>query len=120
MRPEMYAQALLTLIKNGENPKEVIARMHAALFAKGRAALLPRIVRSFSRLAHQDMRRHRSILYFAKSAEEKSARAGARAPEAKAVVDETLIGGWRLEEGERLTDVSWKKHLLELYTRITK
>jgi F0F1-type ATP synthase delta subunit len=34
-------------------------------------------------------------------------------------LDESLIGGWRLEGRERLVDASFKKDLLSLYNRVT-
>jgi len=33
------------------------------------------------------------------------------------VVDESLIGGWRLEGKETLVDASYKRELLELFNR---
>ena len=35
-------------------------------------------------------------------------------------VDESLIGGWRLEGREMLVDASWKKSLLSIYNRATQ
>ena len=120
MKPDAYAQALLVLVRSGEKPKKAIERLYAMLVTSGRTALMPGIARAFLRLAERDLRKHGSILYLAKKAHEKRARAATEAKEANVAVDPHLIGGWRLESEEQLIDASWKRHLLLLYNRVTK
>jgi F0F1-type ATP synthase delta subunit len=118
---KFYAQALMKLIQNGMTASDAVSAMHKKLKAEGREALMPRIAKSFSRLATTDMHRTVETLSIADASHEAHARSEAKAGSGVvAVVDSSLIGGWRLEGQERLVDASYKKHLLSLYRRITQ
>jgi F0F1-type ATP synthase delta subunit len=119
MKPEAYAQALMRLVNEGSKPAEAVKKMHAMLEAQGRASLMSAIGRAFEKLAATDAARNRSVLVIAKAKDEHAARKQSGAKEAKIVIDESLIGGWRLEEGESLQDASWKNHLVTIYNRAT-
>lgn len=117
---QKYAQALVHLIENGIKPSEAVAAVAKALKARGREALLPRVARAFESLAHKHVARSAAVITVARERDGESARAEAQAPDALVRVDETLIGGWRLEKGGVLVDASYKKHLLEMYNRATR
>lgn len=122
-----YAQALWKIIGAGTAPKRAITQLRDNLALRGRLALLPRIARAFAR--HAERERARNTLTLSVGA----AGAAEAKREAKAVlsgmhidqrdvetiVDETLIGGWRLEGREYLYDASYKKFLLGMYNRLT-
>ncbi len=125
---QAYAQALFKMVEGGMEPKKAVAAIRERLIAEGREELLPRIARAFSRIAQREMQRNGLVLTLAR---EKDARAahkeakkfldgmGASAKDLTTRIDETQIGGWRLEGREHLIDASYKKHLLSLYARAT-
>ncbi len=117
--PHAYAQAILKLIEKGEKPNDAVAHVHTVLEKSGRIALLPHIARALERLAARDMQKSRSVLVVAREEDEKAARKESVAPDVELAVDESLIGGWRFEDKEKLTDASWKKHLLAMYGKVT-
>ena len=119
MKPEVYAEAVMSLLEKGMKPKDVVNSINSSLKAAGRVALMPHIARAFARLGARRGQRNRSILIVAKKKHERTARKESGAHEIPLQVDENLIGGWRLENKEELVDASWKKHLLSIYNRAT-
>ena len=126
---QSYAQALLILIQKGERPAEAVRKLKSALEEKGRASLLPKIARAFARLAaHRDIA-ERLTLSVARQEDLKTALKEAESLLAEhritdvdldEAVDESLIGGWRLEGHGLLVDRSWKSKLLSMYNRATQ
>ena len=124
-----YAQALWQMIERGTTPKKAVDALHKSLVARGRQALMPRIGKAFARLAARDGERSGLVLSVAHEKDERKAMREAKevlaemnAPKESIAlkVDESLIGGWRLEGSEHLIDASWKKHLLSIYNRATQ
>jgi len=120
----LYAQVLMRLIESGKSPEAALQALVEQLRTRGRLSLLPKIGRAFARQEAMKQRDHQVVVKVARSADEGSARRAAQrhAGESAAthvVVDETLIGGWRIETKEMLEDASFKKHLLTLYQNIT-
>ena len=123
-----YAQALWQLVEKGMQPSKAIAALREALEKSGRVSLLPRIGRAFARLGARDERKNGLVLSVAR---EKDAHRAERAAkeylkvmntdaDLRIVVDDSLIGGWRLEGREVLVDASFKKQLLDIYQRATR
>lgn len=121
MNEHAYAEALKRLVESGSSPKEAVKAVHAALERRGRAALLPRIGRAFTRLAERARAKDGHVLYVSKESDArkagKAASAFAKDADPEVRVDETLIGGWRLEGAGTLVDASFKKQLLSIYNR---
>ena len=124
----IYAQALWNVIAGGENPKKAITSMRTSLEAHKRLELLPRIARAFKRIAERELRKNRILLTVAHKKDEdriprkfKSlfAQVGIDTKDIETRVDDSLIGGWRLEGREQLIDASYKKYLLEMFNSIT-
>lgn len=124
-----YAEALWTLIEKGKAPHEAVAALKKSLEARGRLALLPKIARAFARLAARESGKHTFTLSVARQKdmqtaliEVKKVLAGQSLGEFDLCeqVDETLVGGWRLEGKGLLMDQSWKKALLSIYNRATQ
>ena len=124
-----YAQALWKMIQGGKKPKEAVTALHEMLIRLGRSALMPKIAHAFVRIAERDRARNGVVLSIAREKDERVAHKQANAflaemqIDAKDVtthIDESLIGGWRLEGRERLVDASFKKQLLSLYNRATQ
>ena len=123
-----YAQALWKMIQNGSKPKEAVAKLREVLAVRGRGALLPKIARAFARLAARQEASSKMTLTVAR---EKDARAAAKEVEKILAahkisdvelceeVDESLIGGWRLEGRGLLVDTTWKKSLVDMYNAAT-
>lgn len=122
---QAYAQALWKLIEGGAKPAEALKSLHEQLKKTGRVMLLKKIESAFKRLAQRKLSSGEARLYVAN---EKTARAAVKEAAAalnlpdgdmRVCVDESIIGGWRFEEKERMLDASFKKHLLSLYNRAT-
>ena len=125
---ELYAQALWEMVNEGKQPHDAVALLRKNLEAKGRSALMPKIAKAFERLAAKEARKNNVVLTIAR---QKDAHAAATAAKRmlehnglqevtmEQKVDESLIGGWRLEGRGILVDHSWKKELLEIFERAT-
>lgn len=123
-----YAQALWKIVDGGTAVDAAVASLRAHLERHGRIALLPAISRAFARIAAAHERRSRIVLSVSRHADESIARKecadvlhklNAKNHDVEVCVDDTLIGGWRLEGRELLVDASYKKHLLSLYSKAT-
>src|SRR3989338_2739302 len=121
-----YAQALWQMIQSGTAPKKALSALHEVLALRGRTALMPPIPRAFARSAARDQARSGIVLSVAQKKDEKLGlkaikdilkEMSVKADEVALNVDESLVGGWRLEGRGRLVDASWKKDLLSIYNR---
>lgn len=119
---QTYAQALYEAIAKGIEPAKAIHALAARLKREGRSALIPRVARAFERVAQREGARSRTVLYVAREKDaakaQQAAAEYAKTQKHDVRVDETLIGGWRLEHEDRLVDVSYKSYLLELFERV--
>ena len=125
---EAYAQALWKMVEEGMKPKEAVASIHASLVSRGREALLPRIAHAFARLAAKKRQATGVTLTVAREKDARKAEHAAqellqeleiRTSDVTFAVDDSLIGGWRLEGKEMLVDASFKRDLLDMYKAIT-
>ncbi len=124
---EAYAQALWQTASRGMEPKKAVRALKDRLAAEGRERLLPQIGRAYLRIAEREMRRTRTTLSIAHGKDEARAKKAARElsgteglpKDLDVAIDESLIGGWRLEGNGQLIDASFKKDLLEIYHRTT-
>lgn len=125
---QAYAQVLWKMVEGGMTPAKAAHALRDTLKAHGREQLLPRIARAFARIAEREAKKTDVVLSVAREKDERRAhkeikemlsRMGVETKALKTQVDDTLIGGWRLEGRETLTDVSYKKALLDLYARVT-
>lgn len=123
-----YAQALWKMVDGGMTPAKAVRALHETLKMHGREALLPRIASAFVRIAERETKRTDVVLTVAREKDERRAhkevkeiltRMGVETKDLKTQVDDTLIGGWRLEGREQLVDASYKSQLLELFNRAT-
>lgn len=123
-----YAQALLHMIQKGKSPEDAVRALHEALVRSGRASLLPKIARAFLRISSTEHTRDGVTITVARQSDADKALAAAhkhleaiKADNKNIAVrlDDSLIGGWRLEGKEQLVDASYKKYLLEIYTHAT-
>jgi F0F1-type ATP synthase delta subunit len=126
---QAYAQALWQMIEGGTSPKKALDAMVASLKSRGREALLPRIARAFERLAEREMRKNTVVVSVAKEKDASTAKReakelleeiGADTKDLDVKIDESLIGGWRIEGRGVLADRSFKKSLLEMYNHATQ
>lgn len=121
-----YATALWKMIGAGTAPNRAISTLREHLALRGRLALLPRIARAFARHATREQAKNTLTLSVGAAGAAEAKReaeavlSGMHIAEhdVETVVDETLIGGWRLEGREYLYDMSYKKFLLGMYNRI--
>jgi F0F1-type ATP synthase delta subunit len=119
MQTDAYAHALMRLMEK-EKPAEAVKKLHALLEREGRANLMPAIGRAFERLAAKKQNQERATLTVAHAKDEAKARKESGAKDAELVLDETIVGGWRLEAEGELQDASWKTSLLTIYQNVTR
>lgn len=112
------------MVEGGMSPSKAVHALAESLKAHGRVALLPRIARAFERLAERDARKNDLVLTVArekdlahakKEAVKMLSSLGIESSDLKTQVDDSIIGGWRLEGKEHLVDASYKKQLLEIF-----
>ena len=124
-----YAQALWKLIDGGMPAKKAVKQLSVRLAACGRSELLQRIGKAFARIAEREQGKKGIILTLARERDERKAlhqakdalkEMGVERRDLAVKIDDTLIGGWRLEGREKMMDESFKKHLLSIYNRATK
>ncbi len=123
---QAYAQALWKMVERGMDHKRALTALRETLREHGRESLLPRIGKAFARIAARDAKKNDIVLTVAdakdihkaeKEAKEFLSSEGGSSLGGKTQVDDTLIGGWRLEGRGVLVDNSYKKQLLEIYNR---
>jgi F0F1-type ATP synthase delta subunit len=132
-----YAQVLAKMIEGGREPKEAVGLLYEYLKRTGRGALLSRIARAYERLGEREARKRGLTLTVAKEADLAQAKKESKqfmsahtgtseggdessfGTSLKTQIDDTLIGGWRLEGNEVLVDASYKKRLIDLYNGVT-
>jgi len=123
-----YAQALWKMVESGITPHKAVASMREVLASHGREALLPHVAKAFARLAEQESKRNDIVLTVAREHDTQIAhkevktileKMGVDQAALKTQVDDSLIGGWRLEGNGTLVDASYKNQLLELFNRVT-
>jgi F0F1-type ATP synthase delta subunit len=121
---QAYAQALWKMVAEGMAPTKALHSLTEILKQHGRLALLPRIGKAFARIAERQLQKETVTLTVAREKDERAAKQAAKeilaALETKEVavkVDDSLIGGWRLEGKEMLVDRSYKMRLLELFNK---
>ncbi|MBI4094024.1 F0F1 ATP synthase subunit delta [Candidatus Kaiserbacteria bacterium] len=124
-----YAKALWQMVEGGTTPKQAVAKLRDYLAGRGRINLLPRIGRALLRIAARERGKRAVVLSVAAKKDtakaEREARQllqelGADSGDVEIHVDDSLIGGWRLEGRECLVDASFKKSLLSIYNRATQ
>lgn len=122
-----YAQALWRLVEDGVTPHKAVGMLRELLAREGRLALLPRVGRAFERLAEKESKTSTMVLTIARENDERQAKSAAKetlaalkldAGDLETQVDDSLIGGWRLEGRSVLIDNSYKNRLIALYNRV--
>jgi F0F1-type ATP synthase delta subunit len=111
---KLYAQVLWRILDNGMDHAHAVSSLAKVLKRDGRMALMPKIAKAFRRIAQAQAAKSPRI-FVARSAEITHAQKASGHPNASVTVDETLIGGWRLESAESIIDRSFKKYLLDIY-----
>jgi F0F1-type ATP synthase delta subunit len=125
---ENYAQALWQMVESGMQPKKAVQALVESVKAHGRDALLPRIARAFERIAARQMKKNALVVSVAHEKDANKAKRevkeilekiGADSKDLEVSIDDTLIGGWRLEGAGTLVDNSFKRSLLDMYNAAT-
>ncbi len=116
-----YAQALKEMVANGTDEASIVDGLVKHLKLEGRTKLLPGILRELKGL---QARAEAAAPRVEVASEEEAKNAlleakaeGITAPHA--VINPSLIRGWRAQENGTLVDRSAKKALVDLYQKIT-
>lgn len=124
--PEVYAQVLVKMIDKGVAPHAAVQKLHENLTEHGRGALFLKIARAFERLMQKRNQKTNVRLFVAKQDDARHAKSeaehalGSVHEHMQVHTDSSLIGGWRVESGEKLVDMSYKKQLLSIFNRATQ
>jgi len=120
MKPDAYAKAMFSLSKEGHNKGSIVEGLMSSLKTRGALALLPKVLIAYTNLLAQKSS-DKPVISVARSSDTKEAIELSGAPkDAEVVVDERLIGGYRLERGGKLVDDTFKAKLLQIYRNATK
>jgi len=120
MNPDVYAKAMFALSTAGKTADEVVSGAMRSLKARGAMGLLPKVLSSYERLMAR-IGTQGSVLTIAREADSAEAMKMSNAKsDTKVVVDERIVGGYRLEDEGKLVDESFKAQLLQVYRNATK
>jgi len=131
MKASWYAEALYEALegKNQKEAEKVLARFYEVIKAHGHAGLLPLIPAELKKIEARKKSHREATLVTADTksrtkwshAYDHYEKEGLLPQEAirRDVIDETLIGGYQIRTKDLLIDGSYKKSLVELYSKIT-
>lgn len=121
-----YAQALKEIIRDGKGNEETIGVSFVNLLKKkGHIKLLPQILKEFEKFSEKDIDTKQVVLTVARIADENRFKSdalqyitGFDEGHLKTKIDESLVGGFKIETKDIVVDASYKKKLLNLYREI--
>lgn len=131
MRASYYAQALYELALAEKGGEEKLIRQFVETVAgNGHAHMLPKILKSYERIAEREVRKSTiEVTSAAPLSEEKVLALLKKEPFKHALTaahkkvvrktDDTLVGGVVVRTGAQRIDASYKRMLLDLYQSIT-
>lgn len=132
MLAQWYAQALYYSIRDvsDKDAEKIFARFLYIVKRRGHMSLLRQITFLLRAEEEKDARKRGMTLIVAREKDAyrfekhvleftESESHGENRRVARVRVDETIIGGYRLRTNTTLTDSSHKKHLFDIYRRIT-
>ena len=118
----LYAKALARLLEKGASEDMLVKNLVAHLRERGRMKLLPGIVRELETLKARSATTGATLEVAKKEDAAKALEAakheGIEAKEA--IVNPSLLRGWRARVGGKLVDRSGKRALIDLYARIVR
>lgn len=126
---QQYATAVWKMVEGGAAPAKAVSALRELLEREGRGALLPRIGKALARIAEREVRRTQLTVTVATEKDGRRAHTeahkalkemGIEEKDLKTLVDDTVIGGWRLEGRGVLIDNTYKNKLLSLYNRAVR
>ncbi len=129
MKTDIYADALIAMTERGANPKEAVAAFKRYAEARGMHGVMARLPAILDRRESAHKRRHevavsvaheRDAAHAKREAAEQMKELGVDTHAVHVRLDDTLIGGWRMEAHNTLIDNSFKKHLMSLYASIIR
>lgn len=121
MKADTYAKAIFDLTGNEKNTDSIVLGLIRSLKFRGALALLPKILSAYEKLSYRDNTKKNTITV-AREADiiEAIKLSGVEVDDIIVAVDERLIGGYKLEQGGKLLDNSFKAKLLQIYRNSTK
>ena len=124
MSTRPYVTAVVTALHNGIPLQEVLAGLRKTLSSRGRMKLQKRILHEVIGRLESEGAGTATVILASKESEKKWKKAIAESlqdlgtdTEANVITDDSIIGGYILRYDHRRIDKSYKKALLELYTR---
>ena len=120
MKPEVYAKAIFDLVQGGKSVDSVVSGLLKSLRARGALALLPKVLSAYRRLESKASTYNATLTVAREADSAEAIKLAGVGPDTNVIVDESLIGGYRLEEAGKLLDNSFKAKLLQAYRNATK
>jgi hypothetical protein len=102
------------MVEGGADPAQAVVAIAETLRARGRIGLMRSVAAAFARVSAGQTT---PVVRVARAADAEAAKKNAGVADADVRIDESLIGGWRLETHERLVDASYKRYLLDIFNR---
>ena len=125
---DSYLQAVLALLNEGKDPKEVVAGLKKTMQLHGHEPLLRSVLKGVIRVLEAGRHDRTKITVARESDAKKHAEAikramsevGTTAEDSDTIIDETIIGGFVVEANAQIVDASYKHKLLYLYQNLTR
>lgn len=111
---DSYAQALVALVHKGMSPKDAVNKLAEMLKKTGKSRIMAQLKPALMRLQNKESG---AVVYVAHKHDAKHAP---QASDTRVIIDDSLIGGWRMVNGNTLVDASYKKQLLDMYRGATR
>lgn len=118
MNANNYSYALKNSLKQNENSKEVVINFLAVLEKRGSLKLIPRILKSLEKVLEKQFK-NKTKLVLAKNNQAKPNNINL-AENVLTEIDNSLIGGYKIEGDGYLIDESYKTKLLKIYRNSLK
>lgn len=119
MNPKVLAQALKATIKEGLSVDEAVKNFVEALRRRGMLRILSKVAYEFELLEKREMSYKPTMSVARESDFDQAFRdSGVDTSNVVKKIDDTLIGGYKVEQGGELTDTSYKRQLLDIFYKI--
>ncbi len=124
-----YIKAMASLLTSGQSVDVVLAKLEALLKEKGHLSIHKDILEGLLVELSQETASSAAVVSIARESDAKKLenaihhallKLGDKNATMKLVVDETLIGGFKINHQGKAIDASYKNRLLELYRNIIK
>ncbi len=120
MNPKVHAQAMFELISSGKTAEDVIKGTMKSLKKRGAIKILPKILKEYQILEKKEYMKKPTLTIARESDRANAIKDSDADKDINIVIDESIVGGYKLENNGVLTDNSFKSHLFNVYKNAVK